>query len=67
MKNFYPVLGLELGASDAEIKKAYRRLALQHHPDKNIGSASATVKFQMVCHSFSLTRIYSIILSPFII
>lgn len=35
MSNYYDVLGLKKGASDSEIKKAYRKLAKQHHPDVN--------------------------------
>lgn len=31
----FSILGLESGASDSEIKKAYRRLSIQYHPDKN--------------------------------
>ena len=34
-KNYYQLLGLEAGASEDEIKRAYRRLALKYHPDKN--------------------------------
>ena len=44
----YQVLGVSRGASDAEIKKAFRKLARQYHPDRNEGSASAETRFKEV-------------------
>lgn len=45
-RDYYEVLGIEKSASDAEIKKAYRRLARQYHPDVNPGDKSAEEKFK---------------------
>ena len=51
-KDFYEVLGVERSASEDEIKKAYRQLALKYHPDKNPGDESAEEKFKEIQDAF---------------
>ena len=48
MKNHYEVLGVEADASAADIKKAYKRLAVETHPDKNPGDAASEARFKEV-------------------
>src|SRR5262245_38218838 len=47
-KDYYAILGLDKKASDAEIKKAYRKLARKHHPDLNPGDKAAEAKFKEI-------------------
>lgn len=47
-RDYYEVLGLQKGASDAEIKKAYRKLAKQYHPDLNPDDPTAAEKFKEI-------------------
>jgi DnaJ-class molecular chaperone len=54
-KDFYAVLGLSKGCSQEEIKKAYRKLALKWHPDKNQDNkAVAEEKFKEICNAFEV-------------
>lgn len=48
MSDPYSVLGVARSATDAEIKAAYRKLAIQHHPDKNPGDAASEEKFKEI-------------------
>jgi len=53
-KDFYEVLGLQKGASDEEIKKAFRKLAIKYHPDKNQGHKEAEEKFKEINEAYQV-------------
>ncbi|KAF2226842.1 hypothetical protein BDZ85DRAFT_247214 [Elsinoe ampelina] len=51
-KDYYKILGVEKDAGDSEIKKAYRKLAIIHHPDKNPDDPAAEAKFKDVGEAY---------------
>jgi len=53
-QNFYDILGVEKEATPEQIKKAYRKMALRHHPDKNPDNAEATEKFKQINHAHAV-------------
>ena len=53
-RDYYEVLGVERGASDAEIKSAYRRLAKKYHPDLNPGDKAAEQKFKEIHEAYAV-------------
>lgn len=57
-KDYYQILGIAKGASEADIKKAYRKLALEHHPDRNKGDKTSEEKFKEV------TKAYEVLSDP---
>ena len=53
-RDYYEVLGLDRNAGEADIKKAYRRLAMKYHPDRNAGDDEAEEKFKEVKEAFEV-------------
>ena len=53
-RDYYEVLGVDKGASKDDIKKAYRKLAMQYHPDRNPGDKSAEEKFKEAAEAYEV-------------
>ncbi|NBW82493.1 J domain-containing protein, partial [bacterium] len=52
--NYYELLGISKTASEEEIKKSYRKLAMQYHPDRNPGNKQAEEKFKQISEAYAV-------------
>jgi molecular chaperone DnaJ len=55
-RDYYEVLGVGKDAGDEDVKKAYRKLAMQYHPDRNVGDAEAEEKFKEASEAYDVLR-----------
>jgi len=53
-RDYYEILGINKSASAAEIKKAYRKMAIKYHPDKNPDDTTAEVKFKEAAEAYEV-------------
>ena len=55
-RDYYKILGISREASEEEIKKSYRKIAMQYHPDRNPGNKEAEEKFKMASEAYEVLR-----------
>ena len=53
-RDYYEVLGVSRNASDAELKKAFKKLAMKYHPDRNPDDPSANEKFKEAAEAYEI-------------
>jgi len=54
MRDYYEILGVDRGADDAGLKSAFRKLAMEHHPDRNNGCNEAASRFKEINEAYSV-------------
>ena len=55
-QDYYETLGVARNASEAELKKAYRRLAMEHHPDRNGGDPASEGRFKEATEAYEVLQ-----------
>lgn len=55
-RDYYEVLSVSRTSTEVELTKAYRKLAMQHHPDRNVGDAEAEVRFKEVTEAYEVLK-----------
>src|SRR3546814_13670101 len=55
-RDYYDVLGAARGASKDDLKRAYRKLAMQYHPDRNLGDAEAEQRFKELNEAYDVLK-----------
>src|SRR5512136_3289489 len=55
-RDYYKILGVTREASEEEIKKSYRKIAMQYHPDRNPGNREAEEKFKIASEAYEVLR-----------
>jgi molecular chaperone DnaJ len=53
-RDYYDILGVSKNASDSELKKAFKKLAMKHHPDRNPDDDSAAEKFKEAAEAYDV-------------
>ncbi|OYW90798.1 MAG: molecular chaperone DnaJ, partial [Caulobacterales bacterium 32-67-6] len=54
MRDYYEILGVSRGSDDAALKAAYRKLAMEHHPDRNGGCEDSATRFKEINEAYSV-------------
>ena len=55
-QDYYELLGVSRTASADDLKKAFRKLAMQHHPDRNPGDEAAEKQFKNITHAYDILK-----------
>src|SRR3954470_1309594 len=54
MRDYYEILGVQRGCDDAALKSAFRKLAMEHHPDRNGGCEESSGRFKEINEAYSI-------------